>query len=182
MPDSACEKPALNSLMRALLAVWLVLTLAPAGAGPTSLRGEPRIILGDRLVVAGTLVRLAGIDAPEDGQSCRLANGRIYDCGRISTTALMDLTAGVGVVCDMTGESLGGLPLATCRAGGYDLSKGMVHTGWALAWPRTGTVYAAVEGAARKARRGLWRGRFDMPWDWRRGVRAAIRSAVPPAK
>lgn len=182
MPDSAAEKIALNSLMRTLLAIWLVLSVAPAEAGSATLRGEARIILGDRLEVAGVTLRLAGIDAPEDGQSCRLANGRIYDCGRISTTALMDLTAGVGVVCDMTGERRGGLPLATCRAGGYDLSKGMVHTGWALAWPRTGTLYAAVEGAARKARHGLWRGRFDMPWDWRRGVRAAIEPLDPVAE
>jgi endonuclease YncB( thermonuclease family) len=129
------------------------------------------------LVVAGITLRLAGIDAPEDGQRCRLDNGKIYDCGRISTTALMDLTAGVRVVCKVSVGKKGGLPLATCRAGGYDLSKGMVHTGWALAWPRTGTIYVAVEGAARKARHGLWRGKFDMPWDWRRGVRTIIESS-----
>lgn len=162
-----------------LLTIFLILTLAPAEAGASSLRGKARIISGDRLMVTGVTLRLAGIDAPVDGQRCRLANGRIYDCGQISTTALMDLTAGVGVVCEMSGNRRGGLPLATCRAGGYDLSKGMVHTGWALAWPRTGTIYAAVESAARKARHGLWRGRFDMPWDWRRGVRTAIEATSP---
>jgi len=165
--------------MRIFLALWLVLIFTAAQADPATLRGKPRVISGDRLVVAGITLRLAGIDAPEAGQRCRVAGGRIYDCGRISATALMDLTAGVGVICALSGKKQDDLPLATCRAGGYDLSKGMVHTGWALAWPRAGTIYAAVERASRRARHGLWRGRFDMPWDWRRGVRAAIETAAP---
>ncbi len=159
----------------------MILTVlsAAAGAEPSTLRGKPRILSGDRLMVSGVELRLAGIDAPEDGQSCLLSGGRIFDCGRISTTSLMDLTAGVRVVCQLSGKKQDRLPVAICRAGGYDLSKGMVHTGWALAWPRTGTIYAAVEKASRRARHGLWRGRFDMPWDWRRGVRTAIDAPVP---
>ena len=68
---------------------------------------------------------------------------------------------------------------AICFAGGYNLSKGMVHTGWALAWPRSGTIYAAVEKAARKAKHGLWRGKFVNPWDWRRGNRSGSQRASP---
>ena len=166
--------------MRVFLVVLSLMAFSAAAvAGSPTLRGNPRILSGDRLMVAGVEVRLVGIDAPEDGQRCRLPGGRIYDCGRISTTALMDLTAGVGVVCEMAGTKQDDPPVAICRAGGYDLSKGMVHTGWALAWPRTGTIYAAVEKASRKARHGLWRGRFDMPWDWRRGVRAVVKNSVP---
>jgi endonuclease YncB( thermonuclease family) len=47
----------------------------------------------------------------------------------------------------------------------------MVHTGWALALPVRGTVYAAVQEQAQKARRGLWRGDFIRPWKWREGRR-----------
>jgi endonuclease YncB( thermonuclease family) len=132
--------------------------------------GKPLVISGDVLEVAGRRFRLFGVDAPELGQSC-VAKGRVFDCGLISTTALMDLTAGVDVTCRPLRETAAGTVLATCFAAGYDIAKGMVHTGWALAFPRSGTIYAAVEGFARKAGRGLWRGKFIAPWDWRRGKR-----------
>jgi endonuclease YncB( thermonuclease family) len=152
-------------LMCAVIAVALV---DPAHGASTTLSGRAEVHSGDSLTVSGTRVRLVGIDAPEEGQRCQVATGRSYDCGRISATALMDLTVATEVACRLTGDTLDGLPLANCTAGGYDLSKGMVHTGWALAWPRTGTIYAAVEVAARKRRHGLWRGTFEPPWDWRR--------------
>ena len=31
--------------------------------------------------------------------------------------------------------------------------------------------YVSNEDDARSARRGLWRGTFDAPWDWRRAPR-----------
>jgi len=132
--------------------------------------GKPLVISGDEIEVAGRRFRLFGVDAPERGQSC-VAKGRVFDCGLISTTALMDLTAGVDVTCKPRRGTVAGTRLATCFAAGYDIAKGMVHTGWALAVPRSGTIYAAVEGFARTAGRGLWRGRFINPWDWRRGKR-----------
>ncbi|NKB21186.1 MAG: thermonuclease family protein [Alphaproteobacteria bacterium] len=147
-----------------------------ASAADVILRGPPSIILGDVLEVEGKRVRLVGIDAPEEFQKCRAASGRIFDCGHISATALMDLTAGVKVSCLLIGKETANLPRALCRAGGYDLSKGMVHSGWALAVPRTGTIYGNVERTAREGKHGLWRGKFDMPWDWRNGAREAARA------
>lgn len=49
----------------------------------------------------------------------------------------------------------------------------MVHSGWALAYRRYSTAYVGAEGSARYAKRGIWRGKFTAPWDWRRGDRAA---------
>jgi endonuclease YncB( thermonuclease family) len=40
-----------------------------------------------------------------------------------------------------------------------------------VAFTRYSTAYVAQESAARAARRGLWEGRFDAPWDWRSGQR-----------
>ena len=45
-------------------------------------------------------------------------------------------------------------PAAHCLSNGYDLSAGMVHTGWARA---TGAAYREIETKARAARRGMWR-------------------------
>lgn len=173
-----------GTLSAALALLALAGAFSPAGAAELS--GRPEVISGDTLVLAGTRLRLYGVDAPEAGQSCWLASGRAYDCGRISTTALMDLTAGVSITCrpraaqaartDKTGktdetDNTEDTAYATCFAGGYDLSHGMTHTGWALAWPAAGTPYVRVQEAARKARRGLWRGAFVAPWEWRGGKR-----------
>lgn len=150
-----------------------------ASASPVTIKGKPDIRSGDTLSIHGTVLHLKGIDAPEKGQFCRVAGGRAFDCGLVSKTALMDLTVAVSVTCQLTGSKRGAVPVAQCFAGGYDLSKGMVHTGWALAWPRTGTIYSAVEVSARKSSRGMWRGKFITPWDWRSGTRfSELRS--PP--
>lgn len=109
--------------------------------------GKPLVISGDQIEVAVRRFRLFGVDAPERGQSC-VAKSRVFDCGMISTTALMDLTAGVDVTCKPRRETVAGTRLTTCFAAGYDIAKGMVHTGWALAFPRSGTIYAAVCGGA----------------------------------
>ena len=155
--------------MRALTPLSLILALAAAPAalaGGGEITGPPRVVAGDLLEVAGTRLRLAGIDAPEPGQSCRL-NQRSYDCGRISATALMDLTAGVEVRCAPL-EAGGDAPAAAvCYADDYDLSEGMVYTGWALADPHSGARYKRLEAGAKAARRGLWRGSFEPPWEWR---------------
>ena len=79
----------------------------------------------------------------------------------------MDLVVGVSIRCVPRGGAAGSPIMANCFAGGYDLSEGMVHTGWALAMPRDGTKYVRIEATARKARRGLWQGKFTPPWDWR---------------
>ncbi len=58
---------------------------------------------------------------------------------------------------------------------GHTLSEGMAYTGWALALRRVTDRYLAFEAQARAAGRGLWRGPFVTPWDWRDGAR------LPPA-
>ena len=162
-----------------ILVLGTPLAFVAAFAAPMTIKGKPEILSGDTLSINGTVLHLKGIDAPEKGQLCRVASGRAFDCGLVSKTALMDLTVAVSVSCRLTGGARDDLPEAQCFAAGYDLSKGMVHTGWALAWPRTGTIYSAVEITARKSSRGLWRGKFIAPWDWRGGIRFAKQRNSP---
>jgi endonuclease YncB( thermonuclease family) len=156
-----------------ILMLGMPFTSGPAAAAPTIIQGNPEVLSGDTLSIAGIVLHLSGIDAPEEGQLCRVPSGRAFDCGLVSKTALQDLTVAVSVSCRLTGGRRENLPEARCFAAGYDLSKGMVHTGWALAWPKTGSTYSAVEITARKARHGMWRGEFIAPWDWRGGSRLA---------
>ena len=146
--------------------LWPALALAEA-SGQDS--GEAKVIDAETIEVDGARFRLHGIDAPEPDQTCR-HGATIVPCGRIAVTALMDLTAGARVSCvPIAGASDPGA--ATCRAEGYDLSEGMVYTGWALADRAASIRYVELEQGAAAARRGLWRTEFVMPWAWRAGQR-----------
>lgn len=123
----------------------------PAVAGE-AITGPARVIDGDPLFVAGQEIRLYGIDAPECNQTCAWP-GKTIPCGRLATLALMDLT----VVC--------------YDPDGFDIVRNMVHTGWALAYRRYSTDYVDTEDDAREAKRGMWKGEFVPPWEWRRGRR-----------
>ncbi len=168
-----------RSLVLLLAAVWLLaMTGHPAQAEMT---GRPKIIDGDTIELQGQAIRLYGIDAPELGQACTIKE-RTYDCGMVARTALLDLTAGVAVTCKMVsaepGQAAGDGRTGRCFAQGYDLSEGMAYTGWALALREVSERYLVFEERAQAAGRGLWKGRFVTPWDWRGGARLAAQGAA----
>lgn len=165
--------------MRTVISVFTVFILAlGAHAAEPRLSGPVTVIDGDTIEIGGARLRLAGIDAPELGQGCRIG-GRSYDCGMVARTALIDLTAGARVACELraSGSPAGdeGRP-ARCWADGYDLSEGMVYTGWAIANPTAPPRYAALQQGAQAAPRGLWKGRFLTPKEWRAGARLEERT------
>ena len=55
-----------------------------ASAAAAEMTGPVRVIDGDTLDLAGTRVRLWGIDAPETRQTCEGRDGQTYECGRES--------------------------------------------------------------------------------------------------
>lgn len=57
--------------------------------------------------------------------------------------------------------------IAVCFKGATNLNAWMVAQGWAVAFRKYGIDYIAQEDKARLARRGIWSGSFEMPWDWR---------------
>ena len=63
--------------------------------------------------------------------------------------------------------------LAVCwRDDGMELNAEMVRLGWALAYrpgsdPFPRPKYERQEAEARAAGRGMWRGTFIPPWEWR---------------
>ncbi len=163
-----------------MLGLALAAAFAPIGPpAQAELVGPPKVIDGDTIEVQGAAVRLYGIDAPELGQTCRIGE-HAYDCGKIARTALLDLTAGVSVTCQLAppdpATATEGRP-GRCYADGYDLSEGMAYTGWALALRQVSGRYAVFEDGARAAGRGLWKGAFVAPWAWRAGTRLSQTGA-----
>ena len=115
-------------------------------------------------------VRLHGIDAPESEQLC-CAGDTAWQCGQHATRALTDRVDGRLVDCEERDLDRYGRIVALCRAGGSDLGAWLVAHGWALAYRRYSDAYVSDEASAEASRRGLWRGAFVEPWDWRAGER-----------
>jgi endonuclease YncB( thermonuclease family) len=86
---------------------------------------------------------------------------------------LADATSGRTVNCRGRKRDRYGRLIAVCYAGDADLNARMVRDGWALAYRRYATDYVAEETAARSEAKGLWRGEFVAPWDWRRKDRTS---------
>lgn len=153
-----------------LMAAGIFTVLMSAGHAQTGkpISGPVTVIEGDLLEVGGTLVRLYAIDAPEMKQTCE-GKTRVYACGVIAKTGLMDLTAGVkSVTCQPKGKTADGVVVALCRdPQGFDLSQQMVYTGWALALPDAKNLFHTIQQKAQKAKRGLWKGHVVRPWRWR---------------
>ena len=150
------------------LVAFLAFAMIAGQAGADQVQGRASVMDGDTIEIKGQRIRLFGIDAPEGGQACKRADGSAWRCGRDAAFALSDRIAGAVVTCDQRDTDRYGRIVAVCVAGGDDLNGWMVASGWAVAFRRYSRAYVKNEDAARAARRGLWSGSFEMPWDWRR--------------
>ena len=57
--------------------------------------------------------------------------------------------------------------VAVCWLNDEDLGAWLVRSGWARAYPLSISPYTLAEKEAQAALRGIWRGDFLDPWDWR---------------
>ena len=151
-------------------ALVLIATLGLVGTATAQdvVSGIARVIDGDTVEIRGRRVRLHGIDAPESAQTCTDAAGRTYGCGRVATAALASMAGHATVTCQARDTDRYGRLVAACFRDGVDLNALMVSNGHAMAYRRFSRDYIAHEDAARARRLGVWQGRFEAPWDWRR--------------
>lgn len=148
----------------AVLILAGLLAVSELLGGSEELAGPARAVDGDTLDIAGTHVRLAGIDAPELKQQCQ-RRGRPWACGEAARRELEEAIRGGTVTCVFRERDIYGRPVARCRAQALDLSDHMVREGLALAY--RGRDYAGAEAEARAGRRGVWSGTFEPPAEWR---------------
>jgi endonuclease YncB( thermonuclease family) len=132
-----------------------------------TLTGIPKITDGDTIRIGSTRIRLHGIDAPEAKQTCT-AGGKEWRCGWEATNALANIVGKHWVTCIQRDLDRYGRVVAVCRVGPIYLNAWMVSNGWAVAYKRYSKDYVRDEQNAKATRKGMWRGEFMMPWDWRR--------------
>lgn len=144
------------------------------------LSGRASAVSGELIRVGGTIVRLAGIDAPSAAQSCTKSNGRRWDCAAAATSALSRLVRGRKVSCELQGDSAGDGPfLAHCRAGGADIAGALVRKGAVFAADSLGNPYAGEEEAAKAEKLGLWQGGAERPEVWRAKIWDEAKRTAP---
>jgi endonuclease YncB( thermonuclease family) len=125
---------------------------------------------GDTLKAGnGAEYRIFGIDAPELHQTCAEANGKSWLCGRAAKAKLTTLIKGGNVNCEARATDRFGRIVAVCSAEGMpDLGEAMVRDGYAIdLGGAAGNPYAQAQAEAEAAKRGIWRGTFERPSDWR---------------
>jgi endonuclease YncB( thermonuclease family) len=113
---------------------------------------------GDDLIIAGTDIRLFGIDAFEFGQMCE-ADGAAYACGQLAKQDLAKKVLGREVHCEQRDyDSAHKRPVAVCSVDGEDVNAWMVSEGWAIAYRKFSMDYVDEENDAHAKRKGAWRG------------------------
>lgn len=152
---------------RTIVSAFAALLFHSTSAISADLAGQATVIDGDTIEIHGQRIRLHGIDAPESRQTCE-AGGEEYRCGKDSAFALADYIGRQTVECEDRGRDRYDRMIAICFAGGKDVGSWMVNEGWALAYRKYSMDYVDEEAEASVSQRGMWRGQFVPPWEFRR--------------
>jgi endonuclease YncB( thermonuclease family) len=137
-----------------------------SGSAP-ALAGRPEVVDGDTIAIAGTRVRLEGIDAPEAGQTCGRRLMGTWACGAEAANALARLVESKELRCESRGLDKYGRVLAVCFLGQQDVNAWMVRQGHAWAFVKYSSSYVKQEAEARRERAGIWQGDAMPAWEYR---------------
>jgi endonuclease YncB( thermonuclease family) len=116
----------------------------------------------------GVEYRFFGIDAPELHQSCNEVNGKPWQCGRAAKAKLTGIINRGNVTCEARAKDRYGRIVAVCSVQGVpDVGEAMVRDGYAVVLGFARSDYQELQDEAEAAKRGIWRGSFERPADWR---------------
>jgi len=116
-------------------------------------------------------LRLYGVDAFENSQSCHDAQGKPWPCGAIAAARLKELVAKPDFSCQVDPEFLDrrSREFSVCVSDGKDVGAALVSEGLAFAYGR-GAQYLPLEAKAKADKRGAWAGAFVRPQFYRQGA------------
>jgi endonuclease YncB( thermonuclease family) len=157
-----------RSIMR-----WFVLSLALLTTTP-SFAANPVVRDGGTIDVGGVTYRLGGIDAPAADQLCIDDHADSWACGAEARDQLTKLIGDRDVRCDDLGPDAiyKKWHFGVCTAQGEtaSLNQLLVQRGFAMNGASTAeSRFSQDETTAKNDRRGLWKGCFIAPHEFRTG-------------
>jgi endonuclease YncB( thermonuclease family) len=156
-----------TSLMRALILILTVLSASQGWAASAIVKD------GATLQLADVTYRLDGIDAPELDQMCIDDHADAWACGVEARDQLSGMIGSRQVRCEDLG--LGTykkrhIGICTVEGESTSLNQLLVRQGFALNFePSARGRFREDEVGAKDNRRGLWKGCFVAPQEFRRG-------------
>jgi endonuclease YncB( thermonuclease family) len=154
--------------VRALILVLVGFAASPGWAAGAIVRDAGTLQLAD------VTYRLDGIDAPELDQICIDDHADSWACGVEARDQLAKLIGDRQVRCEDLGQGAATKkrPIGICTVEGESasLNQLLVRGGFALNFePYARGRFKEDEAGAKDARRGLWKGCFVAPHEFRRG-------------
>jgi endonuclease YncB( thermonuclease family) len=152
---------------------WLILILALFASGP-SLAANASAHDGGTIDVGGVTYRLGSIDAPAPDQVCIDDHADSWACGAEARDQLASLIGDRDVHCEDLGPDTvyNKWRLGICTAGNDTTSLNQLLVRRGLAMNVTTAAqnrFGADESEAKNNRRGLWKGCFVAPQEFRAG-------------
>ncbi len=138
--------------------------------------GFAKVVDGDTIKINSKKIRLYGIDAPEKKQKCKktyltisfMSFTKDYMCGEVSTQKLIKKINKQKLNCNILDVDRYKRLIGECFKRNINLNSWMVSNGYAVAYRKYSKKYVSDEINAKKNKLGIWQGKFEMPWDYRR--------------
>jgi len=138
--------------------------------------GFAKIVDGDTIKINSKKIRLYGIDAPEKKQKCKktyltisfMSFTKDYMCGEVSTQKLIKKINNQKLNCNIIDVDRYKRLIGECFKRNINLNSWMVSNGYAVAYRKYSKKYVLDEINAKNNKLGIWQGKFEMPWDYRR--------------
>ncbi len=142
----------------------------------TFVSGYAKVTDGDTLKIDTFKIRLHGIDAPEKNQQCQKPYLKIsiltfyedYPCGLASAEALKKKINNKKIVCKILDLDYFKRLIGECYKKKTNLNEWLVLNGYAVAFRKYSKKYVSEEITAKQKKKGIWQGKFVMPWDYRK--------------
>ena len=138
--------------------------------------GFAKVVDGDTIKINSKKIRLYGIDAPEKKQKCKktyltisfMSFTKDYMCGEVSTQKLIKKINNQKLNCNIIDVDRYKRLIGECFKRNINLNSWMVSNGYAVAYRKYSKKYVSDEINAKNKKLGIWQGKFEMPWDYRR--------------
>ena len=150
-----------------LFIVFFYFVLSTSVQSQKLIKGIVKVIDGDTIHIENNKIRLHGIDAPEQKQTCTFEANE-WNCGQDATFFLSNLINRKSVNCRVNEIDQYKRLVAVCFIDNININQIMIISGWAIAYRYYSKDFIKEEKIAKKNKAGIWRGTFEEPYIYRK--------------